>query len=419
MPEKVVLAYSGGLDTSVMIRWIKEKYAYDVLTVTADVGQADDLTEVGKKAKLIGAIRHYTLDLKQEFLQDYVFPAIKANALYESKYPISTALARPLIAKKLVEIAHKEHAQAVAHGCTGKGNDQVRFEVTIKALDPKLKIIAPVREWKLPREQEIRYAEEHGIPVPVDLENPYSVDQNIWGRSIECGILENPAIEPPQEAYEWTNSPENAPATPVYFTIEFEKGVPMAINGRRLNPTDLIKKLNYIGGKHSIGRIDHIEDRLVGIKSREVYECPAATILIEAHRELEKLVLTRHEVWFKQKIDAEWTNLVYTGLWNDPLKEDLDAFVERTQEHVSGEVRLKAYKGTVTVVGRTSPMSLYDTALATYDASTTFDQTWSSGFIEIWAMPTVVANARKREHSNKPIQYKVAAKATTQARKAK
>ena len=419
MAEKVVLAYSGGLDTSVMIRWIKEKYGYDVVTLTADVGQADDLTEVGKKAKLTGAIRHYTLDLKQEFLQDYVFPAIKANALYESKYPVSTALARPLIAKKLVEIAHKEHAQAVAHGCTGKGNDQVRFEVTIKALDPKLKIIAPVREWKLPREQEIRYAEEHGIPVPVDLENPYSVDQNIWGRSIECGMLENPAIEPPQEAFEWTNSPENAPPTPEYFTIEFERGAPIAVNGRRLNPADLIKQLNYLGGKHSVGRIDHIEDRLVGIKSREVYECPAATILIEAHRELEKLVLTRHEVWFKQRIDTEWTNLVYTGLWNDPLKDDLDAFVEKTQEHVSGEIKLKAYKGAITVVGRASPFSLYDTALATYDASTTFDQTWSNGFIEIWAMPTVVANARKREHSNKPMQVKVAAKATTQARKAK
>jgi argininosuccinate synthase len=419
MPEKVVLAYSGGLDTSVMIRWIKEKYGYDVVTLIADVGQADDLTEVGKNAKLIGAIRHYTLDLKREFLQDYVFPAIKANALYESKYPVSTALARPLIAKKLVEIAHKEHALAVAHGCTGKGNDQVRFEVTIKALDPKLKIIAPVREWKLPREQEIRYAEEHGIPVPVDLENPYSIDQNIWGRSIECGMLENPAIEPPEEAFEWTNSPENAPVTSEYFTVEFEKGVPIAINGRRLDPLDLIKKLNYIGGKHSVGRIDHIEDRLVGIKSREVYECPAATILIEAHRELEKLVLTRHEVWFKRRIDAEWTNLVYTGLWNDPLKDDLDAFVEKTQERVSGEVKLKAYKGAVTVVGRTSPLSLYDTALATYDASTTFDQTWSNGFIEIWAMPTVVANARKRIQPNKPMQYKVAAKATAQARKAK
>jgi len=245
------------------------------------------------------------------------------------------------------------------------------------------------------------------------------VDQNIWGRSIECGILENPAIEPPEEAFEWTNSPENAPATPEYLSIEFEKGAPIAVNGRRLNPLDLIKKLNYIGGKHSVGRIDHIEDRLVGIKSREIYECPAATILIEAHRELEKLVLTRHEIWFKQKIDAEWTNLVYTGLWNDPLKDDLDAFVEKTQEQVSGEVKLKAYKGAITVIGRTSPMSLYDTALATYDASTTFDQTWSNGFIEIWAMPTVVANARKREHPNKPIQPKVAAKATTQARKAK
>ena len=419
MAEKLVLAYSGGLDTSVMVHWIKEKYGYDVITVTADVGQADDLAEVEKKSKLIGATRHYTLDLKQEFLHEYVFPAIAANALYESKYPISTALARPLIAKKLVEVAHKEHARAVAHGCTGKGNDQVRFEVTIKALDPKLKIVAPVREWKLPREQEIHYAEEHGIPVPVDLEKPYSVDQNIWGRSIECGILENPSNEPPPDVFEWTNAPENAPQAAEYVTIEFDRGAPVAINGKRLTPIELVKKLNYIGGKHSIGRIDHIEDRLVGIKSREVYECPAATILIEAHRELEKLVLTRHEVWFKEQIDREWTNLVYTGLWNDPLKDDLDAFIAKTQEHVTGEVKIKAYKGSVTVVGRTSPLSLYDTGLATYDASTTFDQTWSEGFIEIWAMPTVVANARRREHSSKPMQYKVAEKATTQTRKTK
>jgi argininosuccinate synthase len=419
MAEKLVLAYSGGLDTSVMIRWIKEKYRYDVITLTADVGQADDLTEIERKSRQTGAARHYTLDLKHEFLIDYVFPAIKANALYESKYPISTALARPLIAKKLVEVAHKEHAKAVAHGCTGKGNDQVRFEVTVKALDPKLKIVAPVREWKLPREQEIRFAEEHGIPIPVDLEKPYSVDQNIWGRSIECGILENPSIEPPEDVFEWTNSPENASTTPEYLTIEFDKGVPMAINGKHFGPVELVRKLNYIGGKHGIGRVDHIEDRLVGIKSREVYECPAAAILIEAHRELEKLVLTRHEVWFKQQIDREWTNLAYTGLWNDPLKDDLDAFVAKTQESVTGEVKLKVFKGTVSVVGRSSPFSLYDAGLATYDASTTFDQTWSSGFIEIWAMPTVVANARRREYSAKPMQYKVAAKAAVQARKTK
>ncbi len=419
MAEKLVLAYSGGLDTSVMVHWIKEKYEYDIITLTADVGQADDLAEVEKKSKLTGAARHYTLDLKEEFLQDYVFPAIKANALYQSKYPVSTALARPLIAKKLVETAHKEHAKAVAHGCTGKGNDQVRFEVTIKALDPKLKIVAPVREWNLPREQEIHYAEQHGIPVPVDLEKPYSVDQNIWGRSIECGILENPWNEPPADVFEWTNAPENAPQAAEYVTVEFERGAPVALNGKRLDPVELVRKLNYIGGKHGVGRIDHIEDRLVGIKSREVYECPAATILIEAHHELEKLVLTRHEAQFKEQVDREWTNLVYTGLWNDPLREDLDAFIQKTQEHVTGEVKMKAYKGGAKVVGRSSPFSLYDTGLATYDASTTFNQVWSQGFIEIWAMPTVVANARKRERLGKPIPYNVAEKATAQTRKTK
>ena len=419
MSEKVVLAYSGGLDTSVAIQWIKEKYGFDVVTLTVDVGQADDIGEVERKSKVVGAVKHYTIDAKREFVEGYVFPAIKANALYEWKYPVSTALARPLIAEKLVEVAHKERAVAVAHGCTGKGNDQVRFDVTIKALDPKLRIIAPAREWKLSREQEIDYAEKHGIPIPVDLENPYSVDQNIWGRSIECGILEKPGSEPPSDVYEWTNAPQDAPDNPEYVTIEFEGGVPIAVNGKRMTPIEIVKKLNYIGGKHSVGRIDHIEDRLVGIKSREVYECPAAVILIEAHRELEKLVLTRHEVWFKQQIDTEWTNLVYTGLWDDPLKEDLDAFIQKTQEHVSGEIRLKIFKGSVSVVGRMSPLSLYDTALATYDASSTFDQTWSNGFIEIWAMPTVVANARKREHLSKALSHKVAPKATAQPRRSK
>jgi argininosuccinate synthase len=408
-----VLAYSGGLDTSVIIRWLKQKYGYEVVTLTVDVGQADDLAEVEKKSKLVGAIKHYTLDSKGEFIEKYVYPAVQANALYESKYPVSTALARPLIAQKLVEVAHKEGAAAVAHGCTGKGNDQVRFEVTIKALDPSLKIVAPIREWKPSREEEIRYAEGNGIPVPVDLDNPYSIDQNIWGRSIECGVLEDPSNEPPPEIYEWTNSPEKAPDNPEYVTVEFEKGVPVSIDGKHLDPVELVRRLNYIAGKHGVGRIDHIEDRLVGIKSREVYECPAATLLIEAHRELEKLVMTRHEVWFKQLIDAEWAKLVYIGLWDDPLREDLDGFIERTQERVTGSVRLKLFKGSIQVVGRTSPMSLYDTALATYDASSTFDQTWSNGFIEIWAMPTVVANALKRREQAKKLQDNILSKATS------
>ncbi len=419
MSDKLALAYSGGLDTSVMIRWIKEKYDFDVVTLTVDVGQADDLAEVERKSKMIGAVKHFTLDAKREFVEDYVFPAIKANALYESKYPVSTALARPLIAKKLVEIAHKEKAVAVAHGCTGKGNDQVRFEVTIKAIDPKLKIVAPVREWNLSREEEIKYAEKNDIPIPADLENPYSVDQNIWGRSIECGILEDPSSEPPPEVFEWTNAPENAPSNAEHVNIEFDKGIPVAVNGESLGSVEIVKKLNYICGKHGVGRIDHIEDRLVGIKSREVYECPAATILIEAHRELEKLVLTRHEFWFKQLVDSEWTKLVYTGLWNDPLREDLDGFVEKTQEQVTGEVKLKVYKGSVQVVGRSSPMSLYDTALATYNASTTFDQSWANGFIEIWAMPTVVANARKRQQQSKLQQNGMTAKATAHTRRSK
>lgn len=417
MSDKLVLAYSGGLDTSVLIRWLKEKYGYEIITLTVDAGQADDLAEVEKKSKLVGAIKHYTIDAKREFVEDYVYPAIKANALYESKYPVSTALTRPLIAMKLVEIAHAEKATAVGHGCTGMGNDQVRLEVSIKAIDPKLKIVAPVREWRLSRIDEIRYAEENCIPIPIDLANPYSIDQNLWGRSIECGILEGPNNEPPPEIYEWTNSPEKAPDNPEYITIEFEKGVPISVNRKHLDPVELIRKLNFIAGKHGVGRIDHIEDRLVGIKSREVYECPAATLLIEAHRELEKLVMTRHQVWFKQLVDTEWTKLVYTGLWNDPLREDLEAFVERSQESVSGTIRLKVYKGSVQVVGRTSLMSLYDTTLETYDPSPTFDQTWSEGFIQIWAMPTIIANAHKRQQQSKILHNGTTPKATRTTRR--
>ncbi len=407
MNDKIVLAYSGGLDTSVAIRWLREKYDLRVVTMTIDLGQQENLREIAEKSKLVGAMNHYTVDARREFVEDYVFPAIKANALYENKYPVSTALARPLIAKKLVEIAHKEKAIGVAHGCTGKGNDQVRFEVAIKAFDSNLKVIAPVREWNLSRDEAIRYAERNSIPVPTDLANPYSVDQNLWGRSVECGTLEDPLAEPPEEAYEWTTSPENAPAEPEYLTVEFYSGIPVAINGSRPSPVEIIKQLNLIGGRHGIGRIDHLEDRLVGIKSREVYECPAALILIEAHRELEKTVLTRHEVWFKQHIDNEWANLVYTGLWNDPLRDDIDGFIERTQERVSGTVRLKLYRGSVQVVGRSSPMSLYDHDLATYNGESTFNQAWSSGFIQIWGMPTVVANARKRQQQAKVLGQQV------------
>ncbi|MDH5713695.1 MAG: argininosuccinate synthase, partial [Candidatus Bathyarchaeota archaeon] len=306
-------------------------------------------------------------------------------------------LSRPLIASKLVDVAKKEGATAVAHGCTGKGNDQVRFEVTIKSLAPSLKILAPVREWGLARDKEIEFAKANKIHIPVNPASPYSIDQNLWGRSIECGVLENPDHEPPEEIFEWTVPPEGAPEKPEYVAIQFECGVPCAINGKVMDPVALIETLNRIAGKHGVGRIDHIEDRLVGIKSRETYECPAATIILEAHKDLEKMVLTRHEVLFKQQVDAQWTFLVYAGLWMDPLRADVEAFINKTQEHVCGEVKVKLYKGGLQVVGRSSPMSLYDLNLATYDIKTTFDQSWSSGFIELWGLQTKISNILKKK----------------------
>ncbi len=401
MRRKIVLAYSGGLDTSVLLKWLQEKYDANVVTVTLDVGQKEDLNAIEEKAKKLGVLNHYSLDTKQEFVEKYVFPAIKANALYEEKYPVSTALSRPLIAEKLVKIAEKEGADAIAHGCTGKGNDQVRIEVTAKALAPELSVIAPVREWKMDRNAEIEFAKQHGIPVPVSVEKPYSVDQNLWGRSIECGVLENPETEPPENVFEWTVSPEKAPDKPEYLTLEFENGVPKAANNKTMNPLALIDYVNEVAGRNGVGRIDHVENRLVGIKSREVYECPAATVIIEAHKDLEKLVLTRHEFLFKQQVDTLWSNLVYTGLWNDPLKEDLDAFVESTQKRVNGKVKLKLYKGGLRVVGRSSPMSLYDADLATYNIKSTFNQSSSAGFIELWGLQTRVANALKRKSTAK------------------
>ena len=394
---KVVLAFSGGLDTSVMVKWLQEKYGYDVVTLTLDLGQGKDLKKVEEKAWSLGVVNHYSIDAREEFINNYVVPAIKANALYMDAYPISSSLSRPLIASKLVEVAELEGAEAVAHGCTGKGNDQVRFDITIKALNPKLKIIAPVREWNMTRDREIEYAKEHGIPIPATVDSPYSIDQNLWGRSIECGVLEYPEKEPPEEIYEWTASPEKAPDEAEYITIGFEEGVPTSLNGEEMTTLELVEKVKDIAGKHGVGRIDHIEDRIVGLKSREVYECPAAITILKAHFDLEKMVLTRHEKLFKRIVDHEWAYLVYAGLWMDPLKEALDAFIDKTQERVTGEVTLKLYKGSAHVVGRSSPYSLYDLNLATYDISSTFDQTAAVGFIELWGLPTVTAWSIKKK----------------------
>jgi len=390
--KKIILAYSGGLDTSVLVRWLTDKYKTEVVTVTVNAGQYEDLKAIGEIAKKAGAAKHYSIDAKREFVKDYILPAIQANALYEEKYPLATALARPLMAEKLIEIARKERAVAIAHGCTGKGNDQVRFEVTLRALAPDIKVLAPMREWTMGRPEEIKYAKKHGIHVDPK-KSPYSIDQNIWGRSAECGILEQPDAEPPEEVYEWTTAPEEAPSKPQYVRVGFEEGIPTSLNRRKLKPLELIEKLNSIGGKHGIGRVDHIEDRVIGIKSREIYEAPAAVCLLEAHRDLEKLILTRHELTFKAGVDQHWSWLVYSGLWFDPIRKDLDAFIQQTQKRVTGEVRLKLFKGTVTVVGRSSPYSLYDRELATYNIDTTFDQTSAKGFIELWGLPTKAAHA--------------------------
>ncbi len=395
-----MLAYSGGLDTSVMIKWLQEKYNAEVITATVNVGQPENLAEVEEKANKLGVLKHYSIDAKEEFATDYIFPAIKANALYEGKYPISTTLSRPLIVAKMAEVAEKEGATALAHGCTGKGNDQVRFDISIGALAPDLKIIAPVREWSMTRDEEIEYAKANGISVSTAAKK-YSIDQSIWGRSIECGVLEDASREPPEDAFEWTTAPEKAPDTPEYVTITFKAGVPVALNNEALAPLALIEKLNKTAGKHGVGRIDHIEDRMVGIKSREIYECPAATVLLEAHKDLEKMVLTRHEVLFKQQIDGQWTFLAYAGLWLDPLREDLEAFINKSQENVTGEVRVKLYKGGLHVVGRSSPMSLYDQNLVNYNIKTGFNQAYSEGFIQLWGLQTRMHNVLKRKAKEK------------------
>ncbi|MCC6012805.1 MAG: argininosuccinate synthase [Candidatus Verstraetearchaeota archaeon] len=393
---KIVLAYSGGLDTSVAIKWLNEKYNAEIITLTLDVGQKEDFKSIEEKAYKIGAIKHYTIDAKEEFVRDYIFPAIKANAMYEEKYPLSTALSRPLIAKKLVEIAHKEGADAVAHGCTGKGNDQLRIEITVRALDPSLKVLAPTRDWGMSRDQEIKYAEKHNIPIS-KISKKYSIDQNLWGRSIEGGPLEDPWNIPEEDVWEWTVSPEKAPNEPKIIEIEFKDGVPIKIDGKAMDPLSLINYLNEIAGSHGVGRIDHMEDRIVGIKSREVYECPAAITIIEAHKDLEKLVLNRREIAFKRIVDNEWAFLVYAGLWEDPLRYDLDAFINKVNERVEGIVRVKLYKGSVMVVGRQSPYSIYDIKTATYESISTFDQTLSKGFVSLWGLQTVFSRSKMKK----------------------
>ncbi len=390
MRRTVALAFSGGLDTSVCVKWLQEKYDADVVTVTLDLGQRDDMDDIERRSRQIGAKNHYTIDSKEEFIHEYVWPAVTANALYEGSYPLSTALGRPLIGKKLVEVAEKEGADAVAHGCTGKGNDQVRIDVTVRAMNPSLQVIAPVREWNMSRDEEIAYAQKRGIPIKPS-KSIYSVDQNIWGRSIESGPMENPSTEPPSDAFEWTVSPEEAPDEPGYLDISFRNGVPTEVNGRSMEPLKLVSYVNQLAGSHGVGRIDHIEDRLVGIKSREVYECPAASVIIEAHRDLEKLVLTRHELDFKAQVEREWAWLVYSGLWLEPLRLALDRFISATQHRVTGAVRLKLFKGSARVVGRSSEYSIYDIGLATYGRGSKFDQKSAVGFIELWGLQSRVA----------------------------
>ncbi|WP_025028270.1 argininosuccinate synthase [Caldalkalibacillus mannanilyticus] len=388
--EKVVLAYSGGLDTSVSIKWIQEKYGYDVIALGLNVGEGKDLEAIRQKALDVGAIKAIMFDAKELLAEEYILPALKANALYEGKYPLSSALSRPLISKLLVEVAEQEGAVAVAHGCTGKGNDQVRFEVSIQALNPNLKVIAPVREWGMTRDEEIEYAKEKGIPIPVDLDNPFSIDANIWGRACEAGVLENPWVEAPEAAYDWTNPIEATPDQPEYVEIEFVEGVPVALNGQKKDLVELIESLNEIGGKHGVGRIDHIENRLVGIKSREVYENPGALILINAHKELEFLTLPREVSQFKTTIDQQMAKIIYDGLWYSPLKNALDAFVNESQKVVSGTIRVKLFKGNHMVVGRKSANSLYNEELATYSKGDLFDHNAAVGFIKLWGLSTKV-----------------------------
>jgi len=387
MSDKVVLAYSGGLDTSVAIKWLEEKYNLKVVTLTVDVGNVADLEAIRQKALDLGAIKALELDAKESFIRSFVFPALQADAVYEGQYPLATALGRPLIAQLLVEAAQKEGATTVAHGCTGKGNDQVRLDVSVAALAPELKVIAPAREWNMTREQTIEYAQAHNIPVPITKASPYSIDESLWGRAIECGVLEDPWNEPPEDAFLWTKSLQETPAQPAYLEISFDKGIPVSLDGKNLDGVTLVQRIHNLAGQHGVGRVDHIENRLVGIKSREVYEAPAAVVLLKAHQALEDLVLAKEQLRFKARVAADYADLIYNGLWFTAMRQDLAAYVESTQRYVTGTVRVKLFRANCQIVGRKSPYSLYDYSLATYDKGDAFDQSASPGFIHIWGLP--------------------------------
>lgn len=388
MADKVVLAYSGGLDTSAAVRWIQEKYSLDVITLTVDLGgEKRNMDSVREKAVNVGAVKALVVDARELFVEHFVFRALQAGALYEGQYPLATALGRPLIAKLLVDAALEEGAAAVAHGCTGKGNDQVRFDVSVSALAPHLRTIAPAREWGMSREETIAYARKHGIPVPVTVDSPYSVDENLWGRSVECGVLEDPWAEPPEEVFAWTRSAKDAPNEPCYLEIGFDHGVPTSLDGREMGGVPLIEELSRIAGEHGVGRVDHVENRLVGIKSREIYEAPAATVLMAAHQALEAMTLSKEQARFKEKVAAEYADLIYNGLWFTHFHQDLAYYVASTQRNVVGTVRVRLHKGSATVVGRKSPKSLYSVGLATYDRGDQFDHSTSLGFIHIWGLP--------------------------------
>lgn len=394
MAKTVVLAYSGGLDTSVILKKLVEE-GCSVIALLVDVGQDADLEKARAKAVKLGA-EGLLVDAREEFLNEFILPALKANALYENNYPLFTALSRYLIARYLVRVAEEKQADMVAHGCTGKGNDQVRFEVSLAALKPGLKVLAPVRDWELNRAEALEYAQKTGIPIEVTRNSPYSIDENLWGRSIECGPLEDPMAEPPEDAFKLTVKPEDAPSMPEYLEIDFERGKPVALNGRRLNLYELVREVGRIAGSHGIGRIDMIENRVVGLKSREVYEAPAAEVLIEAHRALETLVLERELAHYKQLVEQKFAETIYYGLWYSPLREALQAFVEKTQEFVTGKVRLKLYKGKAAVVGRCSPFSLYEKELATYEGKDLFSHQSARGFIEIFGLPLKVWAERQK-----------------------
>lgn len=395
--DHVLLMYSGGLDTSVMLTWIQDQYEAKVSTFTVDVGQREaHLDEVKKKALDLGAENAFVVDAKDKFADEYIKTSIKANGLYQDSYPLSTAIARPLMSEIAVDYAKSEGISAIAHGSTGKGNDQVRFEASIKALDDSITVLAPIRKWDMSREKELAYAEEKDIPIPVDSGSPYSIDENLWGRSIECGILEDPAEEPPKDVHELVKPVEDTPDEPEYLELEFSKGVPTHLNGEKMKLVKLIKELTKLAGGHGVGMVDMVEDRIVGLKSREIYETPAAEVILKAHKELEKYCSTRHENSFKPLVDQKWAEMVYQGLAFDPLVADLEAYIEKVNQKVEGKVRVKLFKGKATIVGRSSENGLYSHSLATYDEDSTFDQSSSEGFIDIWSLPTKVGFNREK-----------------------